>query len=188
MNKGSKSAYVIIGQYRPGRWFTYLNLRADDFVTQLLSKRGVEIVEKEVVKSPKRWKKTSGWLDFSDGTSLHWYPAEGTSFLFFEEGNKRLGYQYIPLIFHKRNFKPIAAQTGSEIDWLRNDSTVLFNPWSDVKAHLESIEEYKRMRLKEPDDQWNEPYGLSVMEHIGGGCLGVIAVFVLIIILALIMS
>jgi len=82
----------------------------------LLSKPGVNIIEKEVVKSPKRWKKSSGSLNFSDGTSLHWYPAEGTSFLFFKEGNKRLGYDYMPLIFNKRNFKPIAAKTDSEID------------------------------------------------------------------------
>jgi len=188
MNKGPKSAYVIIGQYRPGRWFTYLNIHADDFVTELLSKPGVNIIEKEVVKSPKRWKKSSGSLNFSDGTSLHWYPAEGTSFLFFKEGNKRLGYDYMPLIFNKRNFKPIAAKTDSEIDWLRSDSTVLFNPWSDVETHLESIEEYGSKRTNEPDDEWNESYGLGIMEHIGAGCLGFIAVIVLIILLAFIMS
>lgn len=188
MSKGSNSAFVIIGQYRPGRWFTYLNIQADDFVTELLSKPKVNIIEKEVVKSPKRWKRSGGWLDFSDGTSLHWYPAEGASFLFFEEGNKRLGYQYIPLIFNKRNFKEIVTQELPEIDWLRGDSIVLFDPWANLQEHFESIEAYKNTRTNKPDDDWNEPYGSGVMEHIGFGCLGVIAVFALIILLVLIMS
>lgn len=183
VNKEDKSAYVIVGQYRPGRWFTYINTKADDFINDLVTRQGVNVIEKDVVRY-----ESYGIIELSDGMGVIWYNKGGQRYMYFKKGGDRLIYSYLPVFFFKRNFTQIPAQDYAEIEWSKHDAVVLFDPWSDASAHEKSVEEYGNSRINEPDDTWNEPHGPGCWAQVKAGCLGFILVMIILIVIAIIMA
>ena len=183
MNKGSKSAYAVVGQYRPGRWFTYINTKADDFIKDLISRPGVNVIEKDVVRYERY-----GIIELSDGMGIIWYNMNGQRYMYFKKGGDRLVYSYLPVVFFKRNFTQITAPDLAKIEWSKHDDVVLFDPWSDALAHEQSVEDYGNNRINEPDDTWNEPYGPGCWAHVKMGCLGFIIVIIILFVVGLIIA
>ncbi len=182
-NKKGKSAYVIVGQYRPGRWFTYINTHADDFINDLITRPRVHVIEKDVVRY-----ESYGIMELSDGMGIIWYNKGGQRYMYFKKGGNRLVYSYLPVFFFKRNFAQISDQDFAKIEWSRHNAVVLFDPWSDASAHEKSVEEYANSRINEPDDTWNESYGPGCWAQVKSGCLGMFIVFIILLILAFILA
>lgn len=183
MNKGQKSAYAIVGQYRPGRWFTYIKINADDFINELMTRPRLNVIEKDVVRYERY-----GIIDFSDGMSLIWYSHEDQRYMYFKKNGERLAYDFLPVFFFKRNFALAPDQSAAEIEWTKHDAVVLFDPWSDASAHEQSIKDYGENRINEPDDTWNEPYGPGCWDHAKMGCLVFVIIIFVIIVIAFIMA
>lgn len=183
MNKAEKSAYAIVGQYRPGRWFTYINTHADDFINELVTRPGLNVIEKDVVRYERY-----GIIDLSDGMSVIWYNRGGQRYMYFKKNGDRLVYDYLPVFFFKRDFVLIPAQDVAEIEWSKHDAVVLFDPWSDASAHEQSVEDYGQSRTNEPDDTWNEPNEPGCWTQTKIGCFVFIILMIIIFVIAFIMA
>ncbi len=182
-NKEGKSAYVIVGQYRPGRWFTYINTHADDFINELINRPGINIIEKDVVRY-----ESFGIMDLSDGMSVIWYNKSGQRYMYFKKDDERVVYSYFPVLFFKRDFGLITDESIPSVDLSKHQAIILFDPWKDATGHLKSVEEYEKNRINEPDDKWNESYGPGCWSQVKSGCLGFIIVMIIIFIIAFIMA
>lgn len=191
MNKGNKSAYSLIGQYKPGFFFTYINLKADDLIHDLLKKEQVKVSEKEALDTPGRWGRY-GEIVFEGDRSLVWYSAQSERWLYFKYGKSmknRIGYDYLRVLLFKKSFEYISDNRKVVEDWRKDERIVLFDPFDvdSLDRHFESVEEF---RSQNPNYSitFNERFGPKPANQNLIGCVTFLVLMIILMILSAILA
>lgn len=134
------TSYFLLGQPDPNLWMSYLTVKADALIEELLNNDLVEVVEKKVVSGSSAAKK-SGQIHFEDGMSLCWYFVSEGNFIYFKNEEGRVGYRYLPLEYFSRYFVLLEERTYPPVGE-KNPYVVKFNPWEDLTRHFELSEKH----------------------------------------------
>lgn len=192
MNKGSKSAYCLLGQYKPGFFFSYVNTKADDLVNDLLKQDRVKVLNKETIDTPGKWG-IYGEIAFDDNHSLVWYSAQSEKWLYFKEGKSmknRIGYEHIRILLFKKSFQYVNDNRKVVEDWRKDSGIELFNPFDTqqgLEAHFQSVEKFK-LDFPNYSIQFNEKFGPKPANQFLTGCVTFIVIIILVVILSFILA
>lgn len=191
MSKDNKHAYCLIGQYKPGYFFTALRIKEDDLIRDLLKVKNLKIVEKNTVETPGKWGRY-GEIQFDDDLSLVWYTAQGAKWIYVKQGKSmknRIGYKYLPLTFFKRKFDYVSDNRKVVEEWKKSDDIVLYDPFQEdsLERHFESVAQFKESNPNYVPRS-NETFGPKPKNQFWVGCLTFIVIVFISMIITLIMA